>query len=100
MVNAVHGTLIVHFGHTYTTLSMRRSLQATGMLVIGAIQNFVGLERILTAFWGETGMTPAEYLNLTDIASNYIESVTWILQVALGDSFLVRDLSLQYSRTL
>ena len=66
------------------------------MLVIGAIQNFVGLERVLTAFWGETGMTPAEYLNLTDIASNYIESVTWILQVALGDSFLVRDIALRF----
>lgn len=62
------------------------------MLVVGAVQNFVGLERMLSAFWGNSGLTPAQFFNLTDVASNYIESVTWILQVVLGDAFLVSRL--------
>ena len=62
------------------------------MLVVGAIQNFIGLERVLDAFWGKTGTTPADFLNLTNITSNYVESVTWVLQVVLGDGFLVSAL--------
>ncbi|KAH8107070.1 hypothetical protein BXZ70DRAFT_272660 [Cristinia sonorae] len=64
------------------------SITAAAMLFVGAIQNFVGLQRVLEAFWGDSGLTPAQYLNLTNITSNYVESVTWITQVFLGDSFL------------
>ena len=64
------------------------------MLLVGAINNIVILQRVITAFWGGTGQTPAEFLNETDVTSNYIESTSWFLQVVIGDAFMVRDLIL------
>jgi len=74
------------------------SFTAAAMLVVGAVQNFVGLERVLTAFWGQSRVTPAEFFNETDIASNYIESVSWLLQVLLGDSFLTYRCWVMYGK--
>lgn len=61
---------------------------AIAMFIVGATNNLVALQRVITAFWGQNSLSPADFFNETAITSNYVESVTWFLQVVLGDAFL------------
>ena len=69
------------------------------MLIVGAVNNLVILQRVITAFWGNTGQSAADFLNETNVTSNFIESTSWFLQVTLGDAFMVRSRFLQWNKS-